>query len=67
MRTFVADTTKIDVIAHISLEGLELDRLVMKGFKGSEAIANAAFQTLVDRYCGKPLTEYAAAPEQIAG
>jgi len=65
MRTFMADTTKIDVIAHISLEGLELDRLVLKGFEGSETTANAAFQTLIDRYCGRPLTEYAKAPEQI--
>jgi hypothetical protein len=66
MRTFMADTTKIDVVAHISLEGLELDRLVLRGFEGSETAANAAFQTLVDRYCGKPLAEYAMAPEQIA-
>jgi len=27
MRTFIAGTTKIDVIAHISREDLELDRL----------------------------------------
>ena len=66
MRTFMADTTKIDVVAHISLEGLELDRLVLRGFEGSETAANAAFQTLVDRYCGRPLAEYAMAPQQIA-
>ena len=29
MRTFIAGTTKIDVIAHISREDLELDRLVL--------------------------------------
>jgi hypothetical protein len=54
------------VIAHISLEGLELDRLVLSGFEGSETTANAAFQTLVDRHCGGPLAEYAMAPERIA-
>ena len=65
MRTFVAGTTKIDVIAHISQEGLELDRLVLSGFEGSETTANAAFQTLVERYGGKPLAEYALAPQEI--
>jgi hypothetical protein len=65
MRTFMADTTKIDVIAHISLEGLELDRLVLRGFEGSETAANAAFQILVDRYRGRPLAEYATAPQEI--
>ena len=59
MRTFVAGETKIDVIAHISQEDLELDRLVLSRFEGSETIANAAFQTLVDRYGGRPLAEYA--------
>ena len=49
MRTFVVGTTKIDVIAHISREDLELDRLVLSRFEGSEMIANAAFQALVDR------------------
>ena len=44
MRTFVAGETKIDVIAHISQEDLELDRLVLSRFEGSEMIANAAFQ-----------------------
>ena len=65
MRTFVAGATKIDVIAHISQEDLELDRLVLSRFEGSEAIANAAFQTLVDRYGGRPLAEYASAPREI--
>jgi hypothetical protein len=65
MRTFVAGATKIDVIAHISREDLELDRLVLSRFEGSETIANAAFQTLVDRYGGRPLAEYASAPKQI--
>jgi hypothetical protein len=65
MRTFVAGTTRIDVIAHISQEGLELDRLVLSGFEGSETTANAAFQTLVERYGGKPLAEYALAPQEI--
>ncbi len=65
MRTFVAGTTKIDVIAHISREDLELDRLVLSRFEGSETIANAAFRTLVDRYGGRPLAEYALAPPEI--
>jgi hypothetical protein len=65
MRTFVAGATKIDVIAHISREDLELDRLVLSRVEGSETIANAAFQTLVDRYGGRPLAEYASAPQQI--
>jgi hypothetical protein len=65
MRTFVVGATKIDVIAHISREDLELDRLVLCRFEGSETIANAAFQTLVDRYGGRPLAEYASAPREI--
>jgi hypothetical protein len=65
MRTFVAGETKIDVIAHISQEDLELDRLVLSRFEGSETIANAAFQTLVERYGGRPLAEYALAPPEI--
>ena len=65
MRTFVVGATKIDVIAHISREDLELDRLVLCRFEGSETIANAAFQTLVDRYGGRPLAEYALAPQEI--
>ena len=50
---------------NISREDLELDRLVISRFEGSETIANAAFQTLVDRYGGRPLAEYASAPQQI--
>ena len=65
MRTFVAGKTKIDVIAQISREDLELDRLVLSRFEGSATIANAAFQTLVDRYSGRPLAEYALAPREI--
>jgi hypothetical protein len=65
MRTFVAGATKIDVIAHISREDLELDRLVLFRFEGSETIANAALQTLVNRYRGRPLAEYASAPQEI--
>jgi hypothetical protein len=65
MRTFVAGATKIDVIAHISQEDLELDRLVLSRFEGSETIANAAFQALVDRYGRRPLAEYALAPQEI--
>jgi hypothetical protein len=65
MRTFVAGTTKIDVIAHISQEGLELDRLVLRRFEGCETTANAALQALVDRYGGRPLAEYALAPQEI--
>jgi len=65
MRTFVAGSTRIDVIAHISREDLELDRLVLYRFDGSETIAKAAFQTLVDRYGGRPLAEYALAPQDI--
>jgi hypothetical protein len=64
-RTFVVGTTKIDVTAHISREDLELDRLILRRFEGSEALANAAFQTLVDRYRDRPLAEYARAPREI--
>ena len=65
MRTFIVGTTKIDVVAHVSREDLELDRLVLSRFEGSEMIANAAFQTLIDRYRGRPLAEYALAPPEI--
>jgi hypothetical protein len=65
MRTFLADTTKIDVIAYIR-DDLQLDRLVLRRFEGSETAATAAFQKLVDRYCGRPLAEYAVAPPEIA-
>jgi hypothetical protein len=65
MRTFVVGTTKIDVVAHISREDLELDRLVLSGFEGSETIANSAFKALIDRYRGRPLAEYALAPQEI--
>jgi hypothetical protein len=65
MRTFVVGTTKIEVIAQISREELELDRLVLSRFEGSATTANAAFQTLVDRYSGRPLAEYALAPGEI--
>lgn len=65
MRTFLAGTTKIDVVAQISREALELDRLVLSRFQGSAAIAHAAFQSLLDRYRGKPLAEYAVASEVI--
>jgi hypothetical protein len=66
MRTFLADTTKIDVIAYISGDDLEVDRLVLRRFEGSETAATAGFQKLVDRYCGRPLAEYAVAPQEIA-
>jgi hypothetical protein len=65
LRTFVVGTTIIDVAAHISREDLEFDRLVLRRFEGSEALANAAFQTLVDRYRDKPLAEYAMAPQEV--
>ena len=65
VRTFVVGTTKIDVIAHISREDLELDRLILRRFEGSETLANAAFQTLVDRYRDRPLAEYAVAPQEV--
>jgi hypothetical protein len=55
MRTFFSDTTKIDVIAHISGDDLEVDRLVLRRFEGSETTAAAAFQ----KNCGRPLAEYA--------
>ena len=66
MRTFFSDTTKIDVIAHISGDDLEVDRLVLRRFEGSETTATAAFQKLVARYRGRPLAEYAVAPPEIA-
>ena len=65
MRTFVAGTTKIDVVAQISREALELDWLVLSRFEGSPTIAREAFRKLVDRYRGKPLAEYAVAPQMI--
>jgi hypothetical protein len=65
VRTFVVGTTKIDVIAHISREDLELDRLILRRFEGAETLANAAFQTLVDRYRDRPLAEYAVAPQEV--
>jgi hypothetical protein len=60
MRTFIAGTTTIDVIAHIGPDNLELDRLVLSRFEGSEPVANAAL-----RYGGRPLAEYALAPREI--
>jgi hypothetical protein len=65
MRTFVAGTTKIDVVAQISREALELDWLVLSRFEGSPTIAHQAFRKLVDRYRGKPLAEYAVASHII--
>ena len=65
MRTFIAGTTKIDVVAHIGLDNLELARLVLSRFEGSEPIADAAFQSLVQRCGGRPLAEYALAPCEI--
>ena len=65
LRTFVVGTAKIDVIAHISREDLGLDRLVLGRFEGSETLANAAFQTLVDRYRDRPWAEYAMAPQEV--
>jgi hypothetical protein len=65
MRTFVAGTTKIDVVAQISREALELDWLVLSRLEGSPAIAHEAFRKLVDRYRGKPLAEYAVASQVI--
>ena len=65
LRIFVIGSTKIDVIAHISSEDLELDRLILGRFEGSETLANAAFQTLVDRYRDRPLAEYAVAPPEV--
>jgi hypothetical protein len=52
------------VIAHISGDDLEVDRLVLRRFEGSETTATAAFQ-LVARYRGRPLAEYAVAPPEI--
>jgi hypothetical protein len=65
MRTFVAGTTKIDVLAQISREALELDWLVLSRFEGSPTIAHEAFRKLADRYCGKPLAAYAMASPVI--
>jgi hypothetical protein len=39
MRRFVARTTKIDVVAQISREALELDWLVLSRFDGSATVA----------------------------
>jgi hypothetical protein len=65
MRTFVTGTTRIDVVAQISQGALELDRLVLSRFEGSQTIAHEAFEKLVDRYRGKPLAEYAMASPLI--
>jgi hypothetical protein len=65
LRTFVVGTTKIDITAHISREDLQLDRLVLRRYEGSEALANAAVRTLIDRYRDKPLAEYAMAPREV--
>jgi hypothetical protein len=65
MRTFIAGATKIDVVAQISREALELDWLVLSRFEGSPIIAHGAFRKLVDRYRGKPLAEYAMASPMI--
>ena len=65
MRTFVVGTTKIDVIAQISREALELDQLVLSRVVGSPTIAREAFGKLVNRYRGKPLAEYAVASPMI--
>ena len=62
MRTFVVGATKINVIAQISHEDLELDRLVLSRFNGSPTVANPAFRTLMDRYRYRPLAEYAPPP-----
>ena len=64
MRTFVVGQPRSTSLP-ICQEDLELDRLVLSRFEGSETIANAAFQTLVDRYGGRPLAEYALAPPEI--
>jgi hypothetical protein len=53
------------VIAHIGPDNLELDRLVLSRFEGSQPVANAAFKSLVERYGGRPLAEYALAPREI--
>jgi hypothetical protein len=58
-------TTTIDVIAHIGPDNLELDRLVLSRFEGSQPVANAAFKSLVERYGGRPSAEYALAPREI--
>jgi hypothetical protein len=65
MRTFVVGATEINVIAQISHEDLELGWLVLSRFDGSPTVAKAAFRTLIDRYSGRPLAEYARAPQEI--
>jgi hypothetical protein len=65
MRMFVVGATKINVIAQISNEDLELDRLVLSRFDGSPTVASAALRTLIDRYRDRPLAEYARAPQEI--
>ena len=64
----MADTTKIDVIAHTQRQKtLKLIGSILRRFEGSETAATAAFQKLVDRYCGKPLAEVMrVAPQEIA-
>jgi hypothetical protein len=50
MRTFVVGATKINVIAQISHEDLELDRLVLSRFDGSPTVADAALAAIATMY-----------------
>ena len=44
MRTFIAGTTKIDVIAHISREDLELDRWCSVGLRDRRQLRTPPFE-----------------------
>jgi hypothetical protein len=65
MRTFVAETTRIDVVAQISQEGLEIDRLVLSRFEGSRTIAHEAFGKIGRSRRSKPPAEYTIASQLI--
>jgi hypothetical protein len=52
---------------HVQYLGIGDSRLYVRRFEGSETTANAAFQKLVARYCGRPLAEYAVAPQETVG
>ena len=53
MRTFKTGTTKIDVVAQISRDALELDQLVLTRFQGSAAIDSSIGRALLRQTIGR--------------
>ena len=64
MRTFIAGTTTIDVIAHIGPDKNSTG-WCLAVLKDQSRLQNAAFKSSVERYGGRPLAEYALAPREI--